>query len=386
MMFYKIAVCITFLYLVGCNTTKVQQVEQQVGLEQLLNHSLFNKLDTPSERSIFELPNAEKEKFLAYAEKQKQSEIRHDRIIYNYLESNLANFKYHGDTLTSAQALKLSQGNCISLAVLTQSYAQALGLETSFQEVTSKPIYAKENNVVYVASHFRTRVYAPKIEKKDDNIVEFFRAGTLIDYFPTRRSFYSSSADYNDLVSKFYSNLAATALAEKQLDIAYSLILQANKYTPNDPELFNIAGVLHRRAGDLQSAKNIYQTALRNNEISINLISNYQLLAKKLGDKELVKKLTSQLVNKEKDPYELLVIAKNDLQAGHAHQAKAHLEQAITKAPYIAELYLELAKVRYQQGNIKQTQTLLEKAIELERDNQKIDVYQAKLLSLQMDK
>ena len=148
----------------------------------------------------------------------------------------------------------------------------------------------------------------------------------------------------------------------------------------------NIAGILHRRVGDLLSAKNIYQTALSNNEISINLISNYQLLAKKLGDKELVKELTSQLVNKEKDPYELLVIAKNDLQAGHAHQAKAHLEQAITKAPYIAELYLELAKVRYQQGNIKQTQTLLEKAIELERDNQKIDVYQAKLLSLQMDK
>ena len=386
MIFIKIVISITFLFLVGCNTTKVQQVEQQVELEQLLNHSLFNELDTPSAHSIFELPDAEKEMFLAYAENQKLSQIRDDRIIYNYLESQIANFKYHGDTLTSAQTLKRSQGNCISLAILTQSYAQALGLETSFQEVTSKPIYAKENNVVYVANHFRTKVYAPKVEKKDDNIIEFFRAGTLIDYFPTNRSFYSSSADYNDLVSKFYSNLAATALADKQLDIAYSLILQANKFTPNDAELFNIAGILHRRAGDLQSAKNIYQTALSNNEININLISNYQLLAEELGDKELVKELTSQLVTKEKDPYELLVIAKNNLQAGHAHQAKAHLEQAITKAPYIAELYLELAKVRYQQGNIKQTQTLLEKAIELERDNQKLDVYQAKLLSLQMDK
>lgn len=382
MMFYKIAVCITFLYLVGCNTTKVQQVEQQIELQQLLNHSLFNKLDTPSEYSIFELPNAEKEKLLAYAEKQKQFEVRHDRIIYNYLESNLANFKYHGDTLTSAQTLKRSQGNCISLAILTQSYAQALGLETSFQEVTSKPIYAKENNVVYVASHFRTRVYAPKVEKKDDNIVEFFRAGTLIDYFSSRRSFYSSSADYNDLVSKFYSNLAATALADKQLDIAYSLILQANKYTPNDPELFNIAGVLHRRAGDLQSAKNIYQTALSNNEISINLISNYLLLAKKLGDKELVKELTSKLVNKEKDPYELLVIAKNNLQEGKVTQAKNHLESAISKAPYISELYLELAKIRYQQGKTKQTQTLLEKAIKYERNSEKLNVYQAKLASL----
>ncbi|MBA6411061.1 hypothetical protein H4J63_17460 [Pseudoalteromonas sp. 5Ae-yellow] len=386
MMFYKIAVCITFLYLVGCNTTKVHQVEQQIELEQLLNHSLFNKLDTPSEYSIFELPNAEKEKFLAYAEKQKQSEIRHDRIIYNYLESNLANFKYHGDTLTSAQALKLSQGNCISLTVLTQSYAQALGLETSFQEVTSQPVYAKENNVVYVASHFRTRVYAPKVEKKDDNIVEFFRAGTLIDYFPTRRSFYSSSADYNDLVSKFYSNLAATALAGKQLDIAYSLILQANKYTPNDPELFNIAGILHRRAGDVKNAELIYETAFNNQVLSINLLSNYQLLAKQLGKNELAEKLAKHLVNKEKDPYELLVVAKNDLQSGLIGKAKNHLEQAIAKAPYIAELYLELAKIHYQQGNSRQTKNLLEKAIKFERDDQKHDVYQAKLLSLQMEK
>jgi len=386
MMFYKVAVCITFILLVGCNTTKVQQVEQKIQLEQLFNHSLFNKLDTLSEHSIFELPTAEKEKFLAYAKNQKQSHIRDDRIIYNYLESHLANFKYHGDTLTSAQTLNLSQGNCISLAILTQSYAQTLGLETSFQEVTSEPVYAKESNLVYVANHFKTKVYAPKVEKEDENIIDIFRAGTLIDYFPSRGSFYSGSADYNDLVSKFYSNLAATALAEEQLDTAYSLILQANKYTPNDPELFNMAGILHRRAGDLINAEIIYQTALDNQAPSINLLSNYKLLAKQLGKNELAEKLTKRLVNKESDPYELLVIAKNDLQLGQINKAKNHLEQAITKAPYIAELYLELAKIRYQQGNAKQTQTLLEKAIELERDNQKLNVYQAKLLSLQMDK
>jgi len=47
--------------------------------------------------------------------------------------------------------LNLAQGNCISLAVLTQSYAQTLGLKTSFQEMTSEPVYAQEDNLVYVA-------------------------------------------------------------------------------------------------------------------------------------------------------------------------------------------------------------------------------------------
>jgi len=383
-MFFKIAVCITFLFLVGCKTANVQQVEQQVQLEQLFNHSLFNKLDTPSESSIFELPDDEKEKFIAYAN-EKLVDTRADRVIFNYLQNQLTNFKYHGDTLTSAQTLNLSHGNCISLAILTQSYAQLLNLETSFQEMTSAPVYAKENNIIYVANHFRTKVYAPE-QEKDDDLIVFIRPGTLIDYFPTRGSIYSGSATYNDLLSKFYSNLAATALANKQLDIAYSLILQANKYTPNDPELFNIAGILHRRAGDVKNAELIYETAFNNQVLSINLLSNYQLLAKQLGKNELAEKLAKQLVNKEKDPYELLVVAKNDLQSGLIGKAKNHLEQAIAKAPYIAELYLELAKIHYQQGNSRQTKNLLEKAIKFERDDQKHDVYQAKLLSLQMEK
>lgn len=370
--------------LTACKNTPTNPSPNKTLLTSVINHSLFKRVNTLNEQSIFELPQAEKEKFMAYAN-EKLVDTRADRVIFNYLQNQLTNFKYHGDTLTSKQTIELSQGNCISLAVLTQSYAQLLNLETSFQEMTSAPVYAKENNIIYVANHFRTKVYAPE-QEKDDDLIVFIRPGTLIDYFPTRGSIYSGSATYNDLLSKFYSNLAAKALAKKQLNIAYSLILKANTFTPNDPELFNMAGVLHRRAEDLQSAKVIYQTALNNNEISVNLIHNYRALAKDLGDKTLEGQLTSHLINKEKDPYELLVIAQNDLQDGKITQAKNHLELAIAKAPYISELYLELAKIRYQQGKTKQTQALLEKAMQHERDNKKLNVYQAKLASLNTQK
>ena len=368
------------LFLTACNSTPPATPIKKVQLTHVINHSLFEQVKTPNEQSIFELPKPEQEKFLTYAHKH-LNEVRADEIIFNYLESQLTNFKYHGDTLTSKQVIKRAQGNCISLAVLTQSYATLLGLDTSFQEMTSEPVYAKEGNLVYIANHFRTKVYAPE-EEIDGNYIVFIRPGTLIDYFPTRGSFYSGSATYNDLLSKFYSNLAAAALAENNLNKAYSLIMQANRFTPNDAELFNIAGVLHRRAGDLKSAHMIYQTALDRNDISINLINNYRILAKELGDKTLEKRLTSQLVDKEKDPYELLVIAKNNLHQGKVTQAKKQLELAIAKAPYISELYLELAKIRYQQGHTAQTQSLLEKAIQYERNKERLNVYQAKLASL----
>jgi len=391
MKFYTLVIITIFSLITGCSSTNNQkQILQTIPLTQVINHALFSQQPTLSEQAIFELSEVETEQFLAYAKKQLLSGIRTDRVVYNYLENQLTNFTYHGDTLTSTQTVNRAQGNCISLAVLTQSYARILGLDTSFQEMTSEPVYAKESNLVYVANHFRTMVYAPKEIGTAKNINPIStittRAGTLIDYFPTRDSVYSGSANHNDLLAKFYSNLAASALANKQLNMAYSLILQANNYTPKDPELFNLAGILHRHAGDLQSAKNIYQAALNNNYASINLISNYQLLAQQLGDTQLAQQLSLQLINIEKDPYELLVLAKNELQTGNIYSANKHVEQAIVKAPYIADLYLELAKIRFQQGKTQQTQSLLEKAIELERDKQKLNVYQAKLLSLSMTK
>jgi len=383
-----ILIFIGFLSVAGCSSTRAPQEQPQLKLTSLLNHSLFKTQETVSKDELFKLPEAEKSKFLAFVAKQQASKMRMDIIVYNYLENKLSDFSYHGDTLTSMQALDHGHGNCISLAVLTQSYAALLDLETSFQEVTSQPVFAKEDNLVYVAKHFRTKVYAPEENdtKKDPNKILFIKPGSLIDYFPTRGSMYSGSADINDLISKFYSNLAADALAVKDYDLAYSNILQANKYTPTDPELFNLAAVLHRRTGDSQSAKKIYKAAINQQLISINLLTNYQFLAKKMGDKKLEEQLDAKLFFKEKDPYELLTLAKNDLQTGRLYKAKRHIVQAITKAPYIAELYLELAKIRHQQGHYQQTKALLKKAMELEKDTQKLNVYQAKLLSMKTRK
>ena len=143
------------------------------------------------------------------------------------------------------------QGNCISLAILTQAYAQLAGLKTSFQAVSSEPVYSKQSNIVYISGHFRTKVYAPLNE--DEHYL--VKPGTVIDYFPARGSFYSGRADLKDLISRYYSNLASEALAKKQFNLSYSYILKANEYTPHAPSLYNLAAVLHRQSGDLAGAK-----------------------------------------------------------------------------------------------------------------------------------
>ena len=350
-------------------------------LTSLLNHPLFELQPVPTEQAIFQLPNSEIDAFLAYVDSQRQNDLTDDIIVYNYIERSLKDFSYHGDTLTAEQTIELAHGNCISLAILTQAYANLIDLETGFQEMTSEPVFAKEGNVVFIANHFRTKLYRPFIEEAGQ--ITAIQPGVLIDYFPSRGSFYVGSATYDDLIAKYYSNLAADALLENDYNQVYSLLIKANQYTPNDVELFNLAAILHRRVDDKITSQKIYQTALDQQLQSLNLLSNYKVLAEDIGNEMLVEQLSSLLTAQEKDPYELIALGESEALSGRLMNAKRHINKAMEKAPYLAEPYVALAKIRYQQGNLNDAHKLLKQAMKLERDQLQRNVYAAKLAAIE---
>lgn len=350
-------------------------------LTSLLNHPLFELQPVPTEQAIFKLPSSEVDTFIAYVDTQRQNDLTDDIILYNYIERGFSNFSYHGDTLTAQQTLELAHGNCISLAILTQAYANLIDLETGFQEMTSQPVYAKEGNLVFIANHFRTKLYRPFIEEEGQ--ITFIRPGVLIDYFPSRGSFYVGSASYDDLIAKYYSNLAADALLENDYNQVYSLLIKANQYTPNDVELFNLAAILHRRVDDQATSQRIYQTALDQQLQSLNLLSNYKVLAEDTGNEMLVEQINSLLGAQEKDPYELIALGESEALSGRLMSAKKHIDAAIDKAPYLADPYVALAKIRYQQGNLNDAHKLLKQAMKLERDKLQRNVYAAKLAAIE---
>ncbi|MBE0377245.1 tetratricopeptide repeat protein [Pseudoalteromonas prydzensis] len=350
-------------------------------LTSLLNHPLFELQPVPTEQAIFKLPSSEVDTFIAYVDTQRQNDLTDDIILYNYIERGFSNFSYHGDTLTAQQTLELAHGNCISLAILTQAYANLIDLETGFQEMTSQPVYAKEGNLVFIANHFRTKLYRPFIEEEGQ--ITFIRPGVLIDYFPSRGSFYVGSASYDDLIAKYYSNLAADALLESDYNQVYSLLMKANQYTPNDAELFNLAAILHRRVNDQATSQRIYQTALDQQLQSLNLLSNYKVLAEDTGNEMLVEQINSLLGAQEKDPYELIALGESEALSGRLMSAKKHIDAAIDKAPYLADPYVALAKIRYQQGNLNDAHKLLKQAMKLERDKLQRSVYAAKLAAIE---
>ncbi|NOU51227.1 hypothetical protein HG263_11885 [Pseudoalteromonas sp. JBTF-M23] len=377
----KYFILLLFLTLVGCSHTAEKTTPIQITPPvTLMNHGLFRPIPVTQEARIFMLPEHEQRDFKEYAQQAQEKQVRVDRIIADYLESRISNFSYDGATLTASEVVQRNEGNCISLAILTQAYANLLGVQTSFSEVASIPVYKQQNQTILISHHFKTKLYAP-VEQKQD-WVYFIRPGTVIDYFPVTDIAFVGSASYQDLVAKYYANLATEALLKKQYNLSYSLLIKAFEYTPYDPELISLAAVLHRRYDDTNTAQKLYEFAYDNQFISSNLLHNYSFLAQQLGNTKLVKKLDKTLYDSAKTPFDFIQLAEQAIARHQYLNAENILKKLTHDTPYLPEPFFSLAKVSYLKGDTKAAQHYLQTAIDKAEDQKKQGIYQAKLNTL----
>ncbi|GMM85459.1 tetratricopeptide repeat protein [Pseudoalteromonas sp. MTN2-4] len=376
---------ITFL-LTGCNSIQPKPEEKAVipSPISLANPTLFELQPVPNEQDIFSLPDAEQKKFIEKFNSSISQGKRADKIIADYLEYSVSNFTYDGKTFTATEAYKQKYGNCVSLAILTQAYANLAGLETSFREVSTYPIFKKEKDLVLVSTHFNTKLFAPKEEPEDKNWIQILRAGTVVDYFPEQSTIYLGNAKYPSLVAKFYANLATEALLKEDFNLSYSFTKEAFKFTPRNPELINLLAILHRRAGDTDTAKKLFEFALKHEMVSSNLIASYKYLADKLGDKKLELRLESELEKSAKTPFDYLQVAIKATKKEQFSKAKRILNAIIKHYPYLPEPHFELAKVHYLQNRHDLAKIALEEAIKMSDSQEKTGMYEAKLKSLEL--
>ncbi|WP_052262261.1 tetratricopeptide repeat protein [Pseudoalteromonas luteoviolacea] len=376
-MINRILLLIFVLSLTACSSTNTSVVADIPPVTELLSNHAFEDAPTINEQQIFDLPKYERDKFLAFYHNALAQGVRPDKAIFKYLENRLDNFTYDGETLTAKESLTRNEGNCISLAILTQAYASLAKVDTTFIEVGTMPVFRKNKDTILISNHFRTKLLAPEKPLQPGAFV-ILRAGTVVDYFPAQDSFFINNATYQDLVSKYYANKAVDALISEQFNQSYSLLKRALYYRPYHPELINIAAVLHRRSGQTEQANTIYQYAVENHFTSPNLLSNYLLVAKSQSDSSLISRLESLLESNVSTPFDKIQLAQRAIDKGQYKKAIKQLEEVIYETPYIPEPYFELAKLYNTQGNKEKTEQFLAKAVEKSSDPEKRALFQAK--------
>lgn len=379
---YVMILLTLFVLLTGCKSNDIKPPETPIPhINTLVNKNLFSLVPVPSEQDIFTLPLEEQTKFLNKYNALIEQGIRPDKALYLYLEDTVSNFSYKGGTFSAPEVLLQESGNCISLAVLTQSYAQLAGLKTTFREVSTFPIFKREDNIVLISSHFSTKLLAPKNEEPE--WITAIAAGTVVDYFPEQSTFYIGNAKYPSLVAKYYANLAAQALLKKNYDLSYSLTKAAFNFTPHNPELINLMAIIHRRAGDLETAKSIFEFALSHNLANNNLVSSYLFLAQQTKNHALVKRLEPLLDTTAKTPFDFIQVAQRALKNKQLYKSRKILKLLIENYSYLPEPYFEMARLYYLDEEHEKAKHFLEQAIRIADSKEKKARYQAKISSLQ---
>ena len=349
-----------------------------------INEQLFTYVEKPlaSQEKLFVLTIPQQNTIISAVKKKQQQGFKLHQALYEVLQNELTNFTYYGETYNAETAMRLNKGNCMSLAVLTTAYAKLLGLEFSYREVSTLPVFEKKNNFIISSSHVQTIIYdADDTTEPSNGYVR--KAGLVIDYFPSKDNHAGKYFGEADFISMYYKNLAGDALVENDLAKAFELAKEAYKYNENNVEVINSLAIVHRRAGDVKSAEAIYQAGLKIDKNNLRLISNYIMLLKsqnRIAEAQEYQQQLSQL--DDPNPFHWLEEAYIAEKNNEMNKATRYYLKAFNRAPYLHQAYQGLYHTYRAKGQFAKAKSMLKKALEWTYEVEQRKQYKSKLYSL----
>jgi hypothetical protein len=141
-----IHIFLVIMLLSACSHSVVEPIKS---IDIPLNQSLFTLNDILiSEKDIFSLSKEQENDFFKEYEKLKNEGLEPHVALAEYLQRFKNNFTFYGETNVAQTSLDKKQGNCLSLSILTTALTRLVGLKTSYREVTSAPIFQKNNQLI----------------------------------------------------------------------------------------------------------------------------------------------------------------------------------------------------------------------------------------------
>lgn len=366
----------------GCTNVK----QTQTGHEPMVfaDHGLFGKKPyLISKDEIFQLSDEQIRDFLRYYNKWDNRNVAAHRRIYNYLKEIVSNFNYQGNTYTAEEAIRLSSGNCLSLAIITTALAHLVNVDTGYQLVDDTPVYEQQGQVVFKGVHIRSILYYTETDRSESKHTVLGRSSLKVDYFPSGNERFIKYITENEYVAMYYRNKAAEAIAKGNYSTAYWLVKKSLEYAPDSADAINLMAVIHRQANDLLRAEKIYQYGIKYADDKLSLLKNYKILLYQQERYDEAQRISEQIDRyDDPSPFNMMRIAREAYNNGDYSTAIRYFRKATELAPYLHEGYFGLAISYYQLGDIRAAKTYMHSAAEHAFKMSKKSLYQAKLMML----
>ncbi len=370
------------LLLAGC-ATQAPEPEPAPPV-QLLQDALFGPAENvPGTDSVFALSPA----MLEFAQTQlasahRQSDPRMALLDSLYKRSGLQLAYDASRTRNAAEAFEAREGNCLSLVLMTASFARHLNLQVSYQSVHTDEHFSRSGNLVMNSQHVNLELgpIPPRVNTLrggDDTLtVDFLPASEL-------RGQRTRSLPERTLVAMYFNNRAAEWLALGQNRKAYWWARQALLQDPGYSNAANTLGVVYVRSGHVNAAEAALRHVLDSGGERMNALANLVPLLQRQQRLAEAEPLAQELARLQPvPPFQRLQEGQHAMAVGHYEQALALFQQELRLQPYQDEVHFWAAQAAWRLGRFSEAARYLARASEYSTTRDKQERYSAKLEQL----
>jgi Tfp pilus assembly protein PilF len=255
-------------------------------------------------------------------------------------------FEYRNrPTLTAAEAFEARAGNCMSLVNLFISLARAAGLDAFPLEVRDWAVFSREGSTVVRSSHVIGGL----------TVGGSMPAGRTwtIDFLPGERKAYRRLSKISDRrhAALYYSSVGVEAILDGDPATAEGLFAQAVALDHRSAEAWSNYAVLARRQGDLDTAFERLEKAVRLDADYMPALTNMASFHRLAGRGDVALSFERRALEaKLQNPYFLIDQALRRLQRDEIDGAYELVQKARRIDSGLPEVYLVLGRIDLARG------------------------------------
>jgi len=256
-------------------------------------------------------------------------------------------------TRNAAEAFEARSGNCLSLVLLTASFAKAMGIPVQYQSVYSARTMSRSGGIIYLSGH--VNLMLGSADQTGSSLLNRDTSPMTIDFLPSRElgKQHLRVIRENTIVAMYLNNRAAEALAGGKVDDGYWWSRQAIEQDPTLLSAYNTLGVIYRRHGNLKESERILKYIVEREPGNTAPVSNLVVVLNGLGRTTEAQEWAEKL--KKMDPHPPFYFFDQGLQAmkdKRYTQARDLFAREVERAAYYHEFHAWLAAAYYELGEL----------------------------------
>jgi tetratricopeptide (TPR) repeat protein len=260
-------------------------------------------------------------------------------------------------TRTAAQAFDSRSGNCLSLVLMTSSFARQLGVDVRYQLVYSQQSWSRDEELSYLNQHVNLVLLHPPAKDQ-----------MLVDFAPLpeeeQNGLRLRVVGEDTIVAMFMNNRAVELLAQHQFDRAYWWARAAIGRDPGFLDAVNTLAVLYRSRSRPEEAESALRVLLATEPDNIVALDNLEPVLRQLGREREADRVAQRVKElRPVPPFRSYDEGMAALGQGRYEQARKLFEKEMRRDARYDKFHAALALAWFGLGEPEKAQAQMEIAV-----------------------